>query len=137
MPLRLVTELTDTDHRLLAGALEGFVPAQVFDVHTHLFHTRHFVAGNRPVFLEENRGYGRREFDEAMALWMPGREVEGIFFGYPSPGNDRAGENAWLREQIGPGVAQSPSRALVLAAPTDDPHEVRRLLESGVFVGIK
>jgi glutamate-1-semialdehyde 2,1-aminomutase len=137
MSLRLVTELTATDRRLLDGALEGFVPEQVFDIHTHLFHTRHFAAGQRPEFLEEDRGYGRADFDAAMALWMPGRKVEGLFFGYPSAGNDRAGENAWLREQVGPGVAQTDSRALVLAAPGDDPAEVRRLLESGVFVGIK
>src|SRR3954471_8867776 len=137
MPLRLVTELTATDRRLLARALDGFVPAEVFDVHTHLFHTRHFAAGARPVFLNEDRGYGLRDFDEAMALWMPQRKIEGLFFGYPSAGNDRAGENAWLREQIGPGLATTNSRALVLAAPSDDPLEVRRLLTSGVFVGIK
>jgi glutamate-1-semialdehyde 2,1-aminomutase len=137
MPLRLVTELTATDRRLLARALDGFVPAEVFDVHAHLFHTRHFADGRRPVFLDEDRGYGLGDFEEAMTLWMPERKVEGLFFGYPSAGNDRAGENAWLREQITPGVASTNSRALVLAAPTDDPEEVRRLLTGGVFVGIK
>jgi glutamate-1-semialdehyde 2,1-aminomutase len=137
MPLRLFTELTATDRRLLAGALDGFVPAEVFDAHTHLFHTRHFAAGQRPVFLDEDRGYGLGDFEEAMALWMPGRNVEGLFFGYPSAGNDRVGENAWLREQISPGVTSTNSRALVLAAPSDDPQEVRRLLSGGVFVGIK
>ncbi len=132
--MHLVTELTETDRRLLADALDGFVPEQVFDVHTHLFHTRHFAAGSRPVFLDENRGYGWRDFQDAMALWMPSRQVDGLFFGYPSAGNDRAGENAWLREQVAPAAH---SRALVLAAPTGDPQEVRRLLSEPVFVGIK
>lgn len=135
--MRLVTELTPTDQRLLARAIDGFVPQRVFDAHTHLYHTRHFAEGKRPIFLDADRGYGLRDFNEAMARWLPGREVEGLFFGYPSAGNDRAGENAWLQQEIGPVVGSTNSRALVLAAPTDDQAEVRRLLSTGVFVGIK
>ena len=134
MSLHLVTELTDTDRKLLHRAINGFVPAKVFDAHTHLFHSRHFAEGKRPVFLDEDRGYGMADFQAAMQLWMPGREVEGLFFGYPSAGNNRVGENAWLQSQIG---VTSNSRALVLAAPTDDPAEVRRLMSMGVFVGVK
>lgn len=134
MSLKLVTELNDIDRSLLHRAIDGFVPEAVFDVHTHLFHSRHFAAGNRPVFLEEDRGYGMPDFQAAMQLWLPGRRVEGLFFGYPSAGNDRAGENAWVQSQVD---ASTNSRALVLAAPKDDPAEVRRLLSTGVFVGIK
>ena len=134
MSIRLVTELTESDRRLLTRAAEGFVPQQVYDIHTHLFHTRHFAEGKRPVFLDADRGYGMADFQAAIQLWMPGREVEGLFFGYPSAGNDRAGENAWLQSQVS---TTGNSRALVLAAPTDDPAEVRRLLSSGTFVGIK
>ncbi len=134
MSLKLVTELNATDRKLLHRAIDGFVPEKVFDAHTHLFHSRHFAEGKRPVFLNEDRGYGMADFQAAMHLWMPGREVEGLFFGYPSAGNDRVGENAWVQSQID---LSTNSRALVLAAPTDDPAEVRRLLSSGVFVGIK
>jgi glutamate-1-semialdehyde 2,1-aminomutase len=134
MSLKLVTQLNDMDLKLLHRALEGFVPEQIFDAHTHLFHSRHFAPGNRPGFLDEDRGYGMTDFQEAMQRWMPGRKVEGLFFGYPSAGNDRNGENAWVQSQID---MTTPSRALVLTAPTDDPAEVRRLLSSGVFVGIK
>ncbi|WP_397383636.1 aminotransferase class III-fold pyridoxal phosphate-dependent enzyme [Prosthecobacter sp.] len=134
MSLTLVTALNDTDRKLLHRAIDGFVPDNVFDVHTHLFHSRHFAEGNRPVFLDENRGYGMQDFQAAMRLWLPERQVEGLFFGYPSAGNDRAGENAWLQSQVD---ATGNSRALVLAAPTDDPVEVRRLLITGTFVGIK
>ncbi len=136
MPLSLVTELSDRDRRLLRG-LEGFVPRRVYDIHAHVFHTRHFAGGQPPGFLEVDRGYGLVDFQAAMGRWMPGCEVEGLFFGYPSAGNDRAGENAWVQEQVGPGVARTGNRALVLAAPEDDPAEVQRLLATGVFVGIK
>ena len=137
MPLHLVTQLTGTDGGLLNRCIEGFLPQRIYDIHSHLYHTRHFAPGTMPAFLDAERGYGLRDFNEAMARWMPGREVEGLFFGYPRAGNNRAGENAWLREQIEPCVATSNSRALVLAAPQDDPAEVRRLMESGVFIGIK
>ena len=137
MSFSLVTELTATDRKLLTRSLDGFVPDRIFDIHTHLYHTRHFAEGNRPRFLDPDRGYGLRDFQEAMARWMSGRKVEGLFFGYPSAGNDRPGENAWLEEQIGPEVHQSNSRALVLAAPEDDPDEVRRLFQTGTFIGIK
>ena len=137
MSFSLVTELTATDQKLLTRALDGFVPDRIFDIHTHLYHTRHFAEGNHPRFLDTDRGYGLRDFQEAMVRWLPGREVEGLFFGYPSAGNDRPGENAWLEEQIGPQVHQSNSRALVLAAPDDDPNEVRRLFQTGTFIGIK
>lgn len=135
--MRLVTELSSTDQRLLSRATDGFVPERIFDVHAHLYHTRHFARGKQPVFLDADRGYGLRDFDEAMARWLPGRKVEGLFFGYPSAGNDRAGENAWVQQEVSPIVASTSSRALVLTAPTDDPAEVRRLMSTGVFVGIK
>lgn len=137
MPLSLVTKLNTADEKLLARAVDGFVPRRVFDAHTHLFHSKHFAPGRRPEFLDEDRGYGMGDFQEAMSRWLPGREVEGLFFGYPSAGNDRAGENAWLRRQIEPLTASTNSRALVLAAPEDDQAEVRRLMQTSVFVGIK
>lgn len=134
MSLKLVTELNNADCKLLHRALDGFVPEKVFDAHAHLFHARHFAEGKRPEFLDEDRGYGLADFQAAMRRWMPGRDVEGLFFGYPSAGNDRAGENAWVQSQID---MSTNSRALVLAAPTDDPAEARRLLGTGVFAGIK
>jgi glutamate-1-semialdehyde 2,1-aminomutase len=136
MPLQFCTQLTSADQRLLGRALHGFLPDRIYDIHAHLTHTRHFAAGTRPVFLEEDRAYGLRCFQEAMAQCMPGRTVEGLFFGYPCRGNDRDGENAWLREEIA-AAAVSCSRGLLLAAPADDPCEVGRRLEDPIFVGIK
>ncbi len=137
MTLQLISQLSDIDSTLLNRCIEGFLPKRIYDIHAHLFHTRHFAPGTMPGFLEANRGYGMRDFNEALARWMPAREVDGLFFGYPRAGNDRAGENAWLREQVEPLVETTNSRALVLAAPDDAPAEVRRLLKSGVFIGIK
>jgi len=137
MPLSLVTELNERDLRLLRHCTEGFLPRRIFDIHSHLFHTRHFSEGKPPAFLDTDRGYGIADYQAAMSRWMPEREVEGLFFGYPSKGNDRVGENAWLEKEVGPLVATSANRALLLTAPEDDPAEARRQLETGVFIGIK
>lgn len=137
MPAQLVTRLNDSDRQLAARALDDFVPDSVFDAHAHLFHARHFGRAHRPGFVEAERGYSLSDYQQALARWMPGRRVEGLFFGFPSPDNDRAGENAWLSEQVGPAAAAGNSRALVLAAPQDDAGAVQRLCEGGSFVGIK
>ncbi len=137
MPIKLVTDLTDSDRRLLARALEDFVPPRVFDMHTHFFHSRHFAAGKRPEFLEPDTGYGMRQWKAALDRWLPGREKHGLFFGYPSAGNDRAGENRFVAEQVALLGADSPSRALMLVSPEDDPGKVRETMRERGFVGIK
>ncbi len=137
MPLSLVTQLNDRDCGLVQRMTDGFLPRRVFDIHAHLFHTRNFADQKPPAFLEIGRGYGLPDYQAALARWMPGCEIEGLFFGYPSAGNDRAGENAWLQQQISPQVPDTGNRALVLAGPGDDQAEVRRLLETQVFIGIK
>lgn len=137
MPHSLVTELTERDRHLLHRSQEGFLPRQLFDIHAHLFHTRHFAPGQMPAFLEAGRGYGMADYQAALAQWLPGCKVEGLFFGYPSAGNDRAGENNWVQSRVAPWISRSHNRALVLAAPEDDPAEVRKMIGSGVFVGIK
>ena len=124
MPFQVCTQPTAADERLLHRAGDGFLPERIYDIHAHLTHTRHFAAGTRPAFLAEDRAYGLRCFAEAMGQWMPGRTVEGLFFGYPCRGNDRGGENAWLRGELAAAAERSNSRALVLAAPGDGPAEV-------------
>jgi glutamate-1-semialdehyde 2,1-aminomutase len=118
-------------------AIDGFLPQRIYDIHAHLSHTRHFAARTRPAFLDEDRAYGLGAFNEAMLRWMPRRAVEGLFFGYPCRGNDRAAENAWLAAQIAAAAEKGNSRALVLAAPGDEPAAVARLLDGAPFAGIK
>jgi glutamate-1-semialdehyde 2,1-aminomutase len=134
--MQLVTQLSPADLEHVQS-LEDFVPREIFDAHTHLFHTRHFAAGNRPVFLPPETAFGLAEYRQALARWMPGRHIEGLFLPYPSKGNDRRGENAFMAGEMAKRPGDSPSRALVLAAPEDDPGYVRELFETKAFVGIK
>lgn len=137
MPIQLVTELTDSDRRLMTRAVDGFVPDRVFDMHAHFFHSRHFAQGKRPEFLEPDTGYGKGEWEAALGRWLPGRELQGLFFGYPSAGNDRAGENRFVAEQVAKFGGDSPSRGLMLVSPEDDPGMVRETMRERRFVGIK
>ena len=137
MPIQLCTALTPADERLVRDATDGFVPAEVFDIHTHLFHTRHFAEGKRPVFLPPDTGFGFADYQMAAARWLPGRKMEGLFFGYPSADNNRAGENEWLAGEIGPLRADSNNRALALVAPGDDPGATRRFVREHRFAGLK
>ena len=137
MSIHFCHELTEADARLVKTRLDDFVPHEVFDTHTHIFHSRHFAEGNRPEFIPADTAFGLRQFNETMAHWLPGRVVHGLFFGYPSAGNNRAGENAFVAGEIAAARAASMSRALALLAPEDDPARARQLIAQHRFVGIK
>ena len=137
MPIQFVPQLAKADQALMHQAVDGFVPREVFDAHTHIFHSRHFAEGKRPEFIPADTAFGLRQFNETMTRWLPGRVVHGMFFGYPSAGNDRAGENAFVAGEIAAARTTGISRALALLAPEDDPAWARQLIARHRFVGIK
>lgn len=126
--------LTSSDERLLER-LSGFVPARVYDIHAHLLHPNHFVRENLPTLLRDVSVLGLSQYQEAMARWLPQREVETLFFGFPSRGNNRPAINSWLAEQISGTSAHH--RGLALAAPDDKPAEVAHQIRQLRLVGIK
>jgi glutamate-1-semialdehyde 2,1-aminomutase len=137
VPIQLVTTLTPTDTALMHRAVDGFVPARVFDAHAHLFHTRHFAEGKRPAFLPADTAFGFAAYHAAVARWLPGREVQGLFFPYPSKGNDRAGENRFLAAELAAHPQFTHTRGLALAAPEDDPAAMCDWVRAHGFVGLK
>jgi glutamate-1-semialdehyde 2,1-aminomutase len=137
MPIQLVTELTAADTALMREAVDGFVPEKIFDAHAHLFHTRHFAEGNLPAFLPENTAFGLKAYHEALSRWLPGRRIEGLFFPFPSKGNDRDGENRFLAAELAAHPQLTRTRGLALVAPEDDPVKTRDLIRAHGFVGLK
>ena len=135
--IQLCTQLTDADQRLVRDATDGFVPDEIFDIHAHLFHTRHFAEGKRPVFLAPDTGYGVAEFRAALGRWLPKREVGGLFFGYPSAGNDRVGENEWVATQLAAHADLTSSCTLALVSPSDGEEATRGLVRERGFIGLK
>ncbi len=137
MSISLITQLTDADHKMIREACDDFVPDKVFDIHAHLFHSKNFATGKRPEFLKADTGYGMKDFCEALGRWMPNRKVEGLFFGYPSPGNDRVSENDWVASQLDQHHEQRLSRKLALVSPEDGEEATRKLIQEREFNGIK
>ena len=137
MSLKLVAALSSTDLALMRQAVDGFVPGNLFDAHAHLTHTRHLAAGTRPGFLAPDTGYGVRAYAEALARWLPGREVQSLFFPYPCAGNDREGENKFLVSELAAHPHLAKTRGLALAAPRDDPGKLREFVRENRLVGLK
>ena len=135
--MQLCEQLTEADIRLVRTRLDDFVPSEIFDAHVHLFHSRHFSEGSRPPFIPSDTPFGQSEFNKTMAQWLPGRSVHGLFFGYPSPGNDRSGENEFLAGELAPNQNDCLSRGLALLSPEDDPDRARRAIAAHRFAGIK
>ena len=137
MAISLVQQLTSSDEQMIREACEGFVPDEVFDIHAHLFHSGNFAEGKRPEFLEPDTGYGLSDFQQALARWLQKRKVDGLFFGYPSPGNDRDRENDWVASQLEKHPEQRLSRKLALVSPEDGEEATRKLIKERGFNGIK
>lgn len=115
--------------------LGDFVPSRVFDIHAHLFHRSHFIQDNLSVTLRGKGVLGMEEYRSAIQRWLPGRAIEGLFFGFPNRGNDRQKINAWMAAEAKRFSANS--RALALVSPADDPEDVARQISEFNLVGIK
>ncbi len=90
-----------------------------------------------PHSLKPDTGYGLNEYRAALGLWLPGRKVNGLFFGYPSAGNNRVGENEWVASQIAAHPEMPLSRKIALVSPADGEEATRRLVKEQGFIGIK
>ncbi len=134
-------ELTDLDRRIWDEELADFVPAQVFDAHTHIyrwaFHThpdkesgpfRQFV---KPGF--EDVTY--EMLDACDGLLMPGRHVERLAFPFPfDNGCDFDASNEYITEQTRP---HANSAGLMLVQPEMTEEHVESTIRSTGLIGLK
>ena len=121
MSIQLCNQLTAADERMVREATEGFVPDEVFDIHAHLFHSGISRRETAPLSLSRTRAMASRNTATALGhAGFPGRKVNGLFFGYPSAGNNRVGENEWVASQL----AAHPEMS---AEPEDRPRLSRRM----------
>jgi len=133
--MKFVTTLTPRDRELAATRLAGFLPAEVYDIHTHPWHPDHFgpeawqlFAGLPPQGCAEHRA--------ALQRYMPVTTLHGLYFGMPHRTANRPAMNDWVADQVR--TRGTPlSRALLVASPADDPAMVAAALRSGKFCGLK
>ncbi|MBL9216550.1 MAG: amidohydrolase family protein [Opitutaceae bacterium] len=132
--MKFVQQLNPSDSKL-AASLADFVPAEVYDIHTHPYHPDHFGPQAWP-FLREFGTQGCAEHRAALQRYMPSATIHGLYFGMPHPTANRPAINAWLADEVRTrGTALS--RGLLLVAPGDNREEVAAALRSGRFCGIK
>lgn len=120
--MALTWQLRDEDRECFARELDDFVPEKVFDIHAHLWRQNHFeshlpdfaAAGPEAVTLETYR--------EHIAWILPGREVHGLFFSFPSTSpNATEPPNEWVAHEI---RKDGKSAGQFYVRPDDDPDRV-------------
>ncbi|MEO7600140.1 MAG: aminotransferase class III-fold pyridoxal phosphate-dependent enzyme [Opitutus sp.] len=133
--MNYVDNLTPRDRHLAAGALQDFVPAEIFDIHTHPYHAAHFAPGDW-AFLAGRDVLGCHEHRQALQRYMPATTIHGLYFGMPRKSADRPAMNSWLSAEVR--ARGTPlSRSLMVVSPTDDREQVATALRGGQFCGIK
>ncbi|MCY3665487.1 MAG: amidohydrolase family protein, partial [Gemmatimonadetes bacterium] len=123
----------DFDRRLWERELEDFVPATVYDMHTHMWSEDHRGSlTGAPTGLREEIDY-QDHLDWAAKLY-PGRAFHMLVLGTPMPGMDAAGHNAWMAAQL----AADPESAInMMVTPDMTPEYVAAQVDEYGFLGLK
>ncbi len=124
--MAITWELREADREVFARELDSFVPARVFDAHTHLYRAE-FWPDPAPAYVKVGPPAVTLEvYREHMQWILPGREVHALHMAYPGRGltpEAIAGGNEWVAAQ----VAQDPlGRAHLMVTPDMDPEFVRQ-----------
>ncbi len=91
--MHYVDALTPRDQQLAAEKLAGFLPSEIYDIHTHPHHPGHFPPGTW-AFLDGMRPLGCAEHRQALQRYMPVATIHGLYFGMPRKTADRPAMNA-------------------------------------------
>jgi glutamate-1-semialdehyde 2,1-aminomutase len=133
--MKYVQTLATRDDDIARKRLTGFLPAEVFDIHTHPYHPEHFAPGAWKLF--DGMGpQGCVEHRSALRRYMPVATIHGLYFGMPHKTADCPAMNQWVADQVETHGTDL-SRALLVASPADDPQMVATALRSGKFCGLK
>lgn len=119
----------------LSKQLDGFVPDEIFDIHTHPYNASHFAKGDW-AFLDGIETLGCQDHQLRLQSYMPSKTIHGLYFGMPRKSADRLAMNNWVGAEVErSGTALS--RYLLVVAPDDDPKEIAAALKSPLCCGIK
>jgi len=115
--LTMSHEWREIDSMMVQKAVEGFVPARVFDFHSHLVADAHFAGGGNPTYVEPGGTLGMADYEAAMRQMLPGRQMGCLQFGFPRKDADFDVMNAWVAEQT---ASRAESYHLVVVPPDAD-----------------
>lgn len=128
-----MTELQPVDQRIWEEELDAFVPAHVFDAHTHLWNDCFADTHPDPTSpLRQNVDVA--SLGAVSAGLFPDRTVDFLLLATPLPGIDVDGHNAWMGEQAQLAPA---SRAAALVTPDMTASALDALIRRHGFSGMK
>ncbi|MBM4084426.1 MAG: hypothetical protein FJ272_06525 [Planctomycetes bacterium] len=116
-------EVRAEDREFFDRELQSFVPDRVYDMHAHLWRARDWE-GRPPEEVKVAPPEVTLEvYRECMSWILPGREVHGLHFAFPTMfPNDPGPCNEWVSRQVGKDPL---ARGQLYVRPTDDPEWVR------------
>lgn len=129
----MTIKLHAVDRAIWRNELEAFVPAEVFDFHTHIFAHRCF----RRTVPKDLRPYPRADLDYHRRMnnvLLPSRQVRYLMMGWPALSCDLDKQNRFVLRELQ--KAKDNAYALMNSSPSMNPRHVQDVLGQG-FVGFK
>lgn len=121
------------DREIWEKELEDFVPATVYDMHTHMWSEAHKGTLQGPATgLRLEIDY--RDHLEWAAKLYPGRRMHYLVLGTPMPGMDAEGHNDWMAAQM---AADPESAVNMMVTPDMTPDYVAAQVKKHGFFGLK
>ena len=122
----------DCDRQIWEEELADFVPDRILDAHIHLFNREDFK--ELPPAFADHQDNNLSDLNAWSEVLYPGRRVNYLILGYPSPQIDTAHQVRFVKSQI----EQMPSiRHNRLVTPSCRIEDIERDLEHPQIVGLK
>lgn len=133
--------LNEVDRRIWNDELAEFVPARIFDVHTHIYRWAFNLDPDResgpfqPLIGDQFPEASWSFLDECDRLLFPGREVHRLAFPFPFPQPcDFAASNHFVAAET---AGDAPSGSLMLVHPGMTGNEIEAELAARPHLGFK
>ncbi len=132
-------ELTQTDRHVYATALQGFLPDELFDIHSHLWlesfwstpKATDMRAVSWPYLVAKDNS--AQDLAESYRLLFPGKRVVPMVFANPEPYDDFALHNNYVQTS----AAAYGYPSLYFSHPRQSAADVERGVLEGGFLGLK
>ncbi len=127
----------DVDGTVWRDEFDSFLPARIFDCHSHVF-----LAEHRPSTTGESRNpshpsvceaFPLENYVDSMRRLFPGREVRALLFGTIDAKADLDVVNSYVRDA----AQEAGFETLMVLAPGSPAAETQEKLEAGGFLGFK
>lgn len=130
-------KLGKNDRKWFYTKLDSFIPNKIFDAHAHIWTASQFV-NNTPEYTGEIKEMTIAKYMKYMNIFIPKREVIGLFMGYPKTDENFDVNlkiaNNFLHKEL---KKNSQHGGLMLISPDLDPEFIRSEIKKLKLNGLK